>query len=341
MKKYQLCLLFIGVVEVAVANCQQELNNFDYQLQQPFSHFAGGKWGYKANQFALNDEQQQCAMNPNWARMRVLAAADYWIRQKLNYCHHHTPDFRTTDAQILKQQLTSDEFCANNINLANNQFYGQLIRWNYSGSGDETISNWQNNKMWYGFDCSDFTAWVYNFGIGVFFNPAIYWQAGLLSVDDGRSPNMQSAAGELQNGKAPGRLLCRDGSIEQDQLCKAGYFSTIDSQGLKTIQLTDLDYQKLNPGDIMFVGATQRGLDGQPNGQNIVTHAYLWTGKKIGNGINQIPLSLVAPRKPYQQDNCLPKNGQWVIIDSTYQGPDYRAFCSYYSKNIWGVRRVI
>jgi hypothetical protein len=341
LKNYRICLMLLSYITLSYADCKLQISDFSFQNQQPFSSYAKGKWGYKANQFSLNSEQQQCATNPDWSRQRLLAAADYWIKQKLNYCHHHTPDFRTTDRQILKQQTTGDEFCANNLNLANNQFNGQQIRWNYSGVGNETIENWQNNRMWYGFDCSDFTAWLYNFGLGIFFTPSIYLQAGLIAVDDGRSPNMQRSAGNFQNGMAPGKLLCRDGSLEQNELCTSGYFSTIDKNGLKTIQLTDKDYAHLNAGDLMYVGATQHDFNGLANGQNIVTHTYMWTGKKIGNGINQVPISIIAPHKPYEQDSCKPQAGQWVIIDSTYQGPDYRAFCSYYSKNIWGVRRVI
>ena len=53
----------------------------------------------------------------------------------------------------------------------------------------------------------------------------------------------------------------------------------------------------------------------------------MWTGKKIINGINQVPISIIAPHKPYEQDSYQSlQAGQWVIIDSTYQGPDYRAF---------------
>ena len=43
----------------------------------------------------------------------------------------------------------------------------------------------------------------YNFGLGIFFTPSIYLQAGLIAVDDGRSPNMQRSAGNFQNGMAP------------------------------------------------------------------------------------------------------------------------------------------
>lgn len=341
--RYRLLSIFslsVGMV-LANADCNSLLTDFSYQQSQPYSSPSGGKWGPKANQFQLSSEQQACAQDPNWARQRILATAEYWILQKLNYCHHHVPTFRTTDAQITRQQTTDDEFCASNLNLAHNAQNGQLIRWNYSGLGNETADNWQANTMWYGFDCSDFTAWVYNFGLGIFFNPAIYWQAGVSFVNDGRSPNAQTEVGELQNGKAPGNLVCRDGSLENSTLCANGYFSTIDNQGLKTIILNNQDYAKLQAGDILFVGATQRDLAGNPNGQNIVTHAYLWTAKKIGNAKNEIPLAKIAPHKPYDGDDCMPKVGNWVIIDSTYQGPDYRSFCTYYNKNIWGVRRVI
>ncbi len=30
-----------------------------------------------------------------WQRQRIIAAADYWIKQKLNYCHHYLPNYAT------------------------------------------------------------------------------------------------------------------------------------------------------------------------------------------------------------------------------------------------------
>ncbi|MDD3266630.1 MAG: hypothetical protein PHC75_05550, partial [Burkholderiales bacterium] len=79
----------------------------------------------------------------------------------------------------------------------------------------------------------------------------------------------------------------------------------------------------------------------------------VWTGQKIGSS-NTITNSMIAPQTDidswgFHNNECgtdfwsVNNNiGNWIITDSHYQGPDFRAFTSCFYKNqVWGVRRVL
>lgn len=325
--------------------CQKNTINFDDQLQQNFSSPRQiNGWGPTRAPLQLSPQQLSCLKTAglDWQRQRILAAADYWIKQKLNYCHHYLPNFQTP-IRNRNAKANQGGYCsaASNIN-PNSIYFKQKSRWNYDGKGVETLDNWIGNAMWYGMDCSNYTTFLYNFAFGTVFGSQINDQAGQNSNQQPISPNQQNANLILDNPKAAGRLVCRDNSLEDNHSCSShgGYLSVFDNEGIKhpgSIQSADLASIPLQPGDLLFIAASGKNAL-QPLS---VTHVVMWTGKRVGYGSNDIAPEQIAPNSLCPKE-WLPKIGDWVIADSHYQGPDYRILTPcFYLNNLWGVRRVI
>jgi hypothetical protein len=99
----------------------------------------------------------------------------------------------------------------------------------------------------------------------------------------------------------------------------------------------------LKPGDLIYLAfSPSSGQSGDgSNTTSLVTHVITWTGKKIGYGPNDVNPSQISPESVCPT-SWQPQIGDWTIIDSHYQGPDYRDFTPcFYQNNIWGVRRII
>jgi len=317
----------------------------------------------------------------SWMQMRVLSAEHFWVGQLLNYCHHHVTDFYTPPtsygAPRTTIQPTLGGYCSTATSLAPAN-YGQQIRWNYSGTGSETANNWVNkNRMWYGVDCSDFTSFIYNFAFGIQFNSDTGYQAGQANngTQDDLLPNTQTSGSLLgiptysvPANDAAGLLLCKDGTVEtrsglSTDYCGSGpsgpvpsnngYFSVfLYPQPVTTDRhfpeptpgnITPAMLELLKPGDLIYLGfSPDSGKHGDGNNPtSVVTHVITWTGKKIGYGPNDVNPAQIAPESVCPT-NWQPQIGDFAIIDSHYQGPDYRDFTPcFYQNNIWGVRRVI
>lgn len=366
--------------------CESNVDNFNNELATSFDDinmFSSG-WG-PGRQFlplsSNNPNLTTCiSKNPNdltevaWMQNRVLAAEDFWVKQKINYCHHYVPDYATpiTVKGLPRTQITSGAgFCSDAINIMpNSRYYGQPVRWNYSGLDSETSNNWiNNNQMWYGIDCSDFTSFIYNFAFGIQFNSDTGYQAGQKS--DG-SQNLLTPNGQQLNNpiyilqtpssppsyySAAGVLVCLDGTVEGQSgaTCHPGnknylsvFYDAIEDPVSHKVVLNrlrdniDAYLGNLLPGDLIFLGFPPGAGKGSGNNpQSLVTHVVTWTGKKVGYGVNEIHPKQIAPES-ICPNNWQPNIGDWVIIDSHYQGPDYRVFSDcFYSNNVWGVRRII
>ena len=355
-------------------SCPANLANFNYELNQKLDSTVIDKgtiqsWGPGRNHLLLsrtNPNLIQCTTtNRNnrtamtWMQNRVLAAYDFWIKQKLNYCHHHVPDSATplVSNGTPRASIPSNDggYCSAAVDIMpGSKYYGQAVRWNYNGVGSETAVNWlQNNQMWYGVDCSDFTSFIYNYAFGMQFNSDTGFQAG--QAEDGSqdllTPNGQTLNNRLatftnnSNRSPAGVLVCKNGQTEVEHtdcggLNTNGYFSVFlnSSTHPTPSNITPAMLNLLQPGDLLFLGFA--GHDGN-NTRSMVTHVITWTGKKVGLGSNDIRPDQIAPEE-ICPDNWQPKIGDWVIADSHYQGPDYRVFSAcFYQNNIWGVRRVI
>ncbi|WP_155823916.1 hypothetical protein [Legionella shakespearei] len=331
------------------SQCQNNVANFTAELQQPFNidRFVRG-WGPMRNTLQLNNELLNCLDNSvglDWQRQRIIAAADFWIKQKLNYCHHYLPDY-PTPLSLRNVGYNKGGYCsaAKDI-MPGSPYYQQQVRWNYSGLGAETMGNWLNNTMWYGMDCSNYTTFLYNFAFGLMFSSKTEYQAGQRAdpMQYDLSPNQQSEDNVLDNPKAAGLLVCSDNTLEVQHSCDGhgGYLSAIDSSGTKhrgSITAKNLAALPLYPGDLLFISASR------PDAVNpsAVVHVVMWTGKQVGYGSNDIHPDQIAPNSLCPQKDWMPRVGDWVITDSHYQGADYRVLTScYYLNNLWGVRRVI
>ncbi|MDR3491338.1 MAG: hypothetical protein P4M12_04740 [Gammaproteobacteria bacterium] len=355
------------------SSCQDNISNFNYELTQTFdsSVIDSGtiqSWGPGRNQLLLSPSNPNLTSCPttnlsntagiSWMQNRVIAAEDFWVKQKLNYCHHHVPDFATPAISngTPRASITSGGgFCSTATDIMpGSAYYNQPVRWNYSGTGSETSNNWLNNSaMWYGVDCSDFTSFIYNFAFGIQFNSDTGYQAGQATngSQDNLTPNGQTTLNQLQsfsntNPNSPaGVLVCKNGQTEQElSQCGGfgtdGYFSVFLGSSTRPTpsNITPAMLNLLQPGDLIFLGFA--GSDGN-NPTSMVTHVITWTGKTVGYGANNINPSQIAPES-ICPNNWQPQIGDWVIIDSHYQGADYRVFSScFYQNNIWGVRRVI
>lgn len=322
--------------------CQDNIANFNYALSLPFDSASDydPDWGPARNSFPLspaNPNLTSCVSDTSWQQQRVLAAAQFWINQKLNYCEHHVPDFATP---IAKRGNIYGEggFCNPIVDLApNTPLYQQQARWNYSGSGSETVNNWVNNNvMWYGFDCSNYQAFLYDFALNINFSSGIQQQSGQIDSTSTTGPN-NGGAQTIPN-LTSGPLVCVDGTTTCSP-SSGQYISTIDSAGTynpNAVPISLLD-NALQPGDLIYIAGS---LNERAHSSD-VTHVIMWTGLTIGTGANTIPPSQIAPNELCQQF-WQPIVGQPVITDSHYQGPDYRMLTQcFYLENVWAVRRPI
>jgi hypothetical protein len=350
-------------------SCQANASNFDYELTQTLDSSAVTTgWGPQRNCLPMSPSNPNLAACPTsdaagtlWQQQRVVAAADFWVKQKLNYCHHYLPDFNTLPS-ARNAAGASGGFCNPVADIyPGSAYFNQEARWNYSGTGSETIDNWVNNNyMWYGMDCSNYTAFLYDFAFGTVFDSQTNYQAGQAVgncpgapavCQDMLSPNQQTTATTnmvLNNPNAAGTLLCMDGTLDQgnNTFCQAhgGYLSAINSSGdFVTITAAQLAAIPLLPGDLIFIAG-----GGFPEQQKInpdtseVTHVVMWTGKQVGYGPNDILPSQIAPDDICTVAEWTPNIGDWVITDSHYQGADYRVITPcFYLDHLWGVRRVI
>lgn len=340
------CIPYTFVWSNHSPSCEKSYANFDYELaQKPNSNRIVPGWGPKRTPLFLSPMLTQCMDDPTWQQKRILAAADYWIKQKLNYCHHYLPLYITPPNQRNKTAHQGG-YCSQAKNIMSDSvYYKQQARWNYNGLGNETIDNWLNQDMWKGMDCSNYTTFLYNFALGQSISSNVAWQAGQRKgeLQKNLSPNQQSGDNLLDNPQAAGKLVCTDNTLEVDHSCTGhgGYLSVIDQAGQKhkgIIKATDLARLPLSPGDLLFISATRSN---SPN-PGLVTHVVMWTGKQVGYGSNDIHPSLIAPNSLCPQEQWMPHLGDWVITDSHYQGADYRVITPcFYLNNLWGIRRVI
>ncbi|WPB76628.1 NlpC/P60 family protein [Archangium violaceum] len=102
--------------------------------------------------------------DPDWQRKRILAAADDIVLQKYNYCHHHVPTWippNTPRMRVSGQDSqrsakdTSPMTCTSRRNIKGLQ-----------AAPDQPMFK-DSDVKWQGFDCSDFTTYLYDFSLGV------------------------------------------------------------------------------------------------------------------------------------------------------------------------------
>lgn len=332
-------------------------------------------WGPALLPLAFPSNLSSCQSSTSWQQQRIVQALLYWVNQKVNYCHHHVPTWYpeyTPSGEINPEAKASFESCSTNRDIMPPIPTDNLIRWNYSGIGAESATAWYNvnsgkayptGNYGYGLDCSDYTKLVYDFAESIMFNSGIQQQAGQSTVQSNLAPNMSGfvddAAGNA-NGTAAGSLVCADGSLAPstgatNTSCNGhgGYISVFTSSGgYNANGVTDAMLNNLQPGDLLFIAGLAYDYSSTAINPQ-VTHVVVWTGQKIGSS-SLISESMIAPETDidswgYHNGECnsgfwsaANNVGNWIISDSHYQGPDFRAFTScFYRNQVWGVRRVL
>jgi hypothetical protein len=326
--------------------CQQSLSNFYYQINQNLylHNIPNHGWGPEPNHITQLQSNNSCKSNLSWAQQRILAAAYYWVQKQVNYCHHHLPTWLPPSTYRINDKGNTVG-CPSQPNISrNNSSTENLnIRWTYKL---DQQGYWEHTGQWLGIDCSNFTALVYNWGLGILFSNNVNLQGGqrLNKQQLHLTPNQPGFHDNIldMKGNAPaGKLVCMDGTTAtfptNHNGCNkhGGFMSTFDATGKwNSKAMTDEILQKIQPGDILYIATGAAYKD------TSIQHATIWTGQQIGpDAINP---SLIAPNQFCGYAEWAPKTGNWVVVDSTYQGPDYRNFSyCFYRSNVWGVRRVL
>ncbi|WP_197283751.1 NlpC/P60 family protein [Mycobacterium sp. Marseille-P9652] len=120
-------------------------------------HYQNGGWGPRANALPAPDLPQNAGCDTTtWKRERILAVAARYIYSPdnplgLQYRHHHIPAWAPPTST-----------------------YAGAPAENPDTDAPEGSTAWGSGQ---GLDCSNFTAWVYNYGLGVKFGGGIHQQA--------------------------------------------------------------------------------------------------------------------------------------------------------------------
>lgn len=358
--------------------CQQNVANFSAisginLSTTPFDYV----WGPALTNLPFPANLSQCQSNSSWNQSRILAAVGYWVGQKVNYCHHHVPTwnpaYELDGTTPNPQAIAASAMCSTNSDIMPPVPTESNIRWNYSGTGTESANAWYNansglayptGNYAYGLDCSDYTKLVYAYAESVYFTSAVAMQAGQSTAQSNLAPNMpgfiDSPESDSMGLYSAGNLVCADGTlapnrgIANSSSCNGhgGYISVFESNGSYNANaVTDTILNNLQPGDLIYIAGSAYNFSNQRINPT-VTHVIIWTGQQIGNS-SYITDSMIAPQTDidswgYHNGECgnqfwsaSNNAGNWIISDSHYQGPDYRAFTScFYRNQVWGVRRV-
>lgn len=358
--------------------CQQNVANFssinDSDLGAlPFNNL----WGPSVANLPFPSTLAQCQTSTIWNQQRILAAINYWVGQKVNYCHHHiptwNPSYELNGITVNPSAKQAYEQCSANADIMPPVPPENIIRWNYSGTGNETALAWYNpnsgesyptGNYGYGLDCSDYTKLVYAYAESIYFTSAVAMQAGQAVNQANLAPNMNGFVDSPESDSlglySAGNLVCADGTLAPERgvanssSCNGhgGYISVFESDGSYNANaVTESMLNNLQPGDLIYIAGEAYNYTYQTINP-AVTHVIMWTGQKIGSS-SSITNSMIAPQTDidswgYHNNQCnglfwsaSNNNGNWIISDSHYQGPDYRAFTScFYRNQVWGVRRV-
>lgn len=261
----------------------------------------------------------QCQSNLSWNQTRVLAAAQYWVSQKVNYCHHHVPtwnpEYALDGTTLNPNAAEAFAMCSTNGDVMPPVPAESVIRWNYSGVGSETATDWYNvnsgksyptGNYAFGLDCSDYTKLIYAYAESIYFTSAVALQAGQSANQSNLAPNM---AGFIDSNESDaglysaGNLVCADGTtapgrgIANSTSCNGhgGYISVFESNGAYNANaVNDNILNNLHPGDLIYIAGLAYNYS-ESTIDPLVTHVVVWTGQKIGSS-STITNSMIAPQ---------------------------------------------
>ena len=358
--------------------CQSNVANFTRLngISLIGSSNGASTWGPNLASLSFPSVLNQCESSLTWQQARIMASASYWVGQKPNYCHHHVPTWLpdtsasfgvcATNPAVMPpvpvESMIRWNYSGNGLESA--------VTWYNINSG----LAYPTGNYGYGLDCSDYTHLVYAYGESIVFTSDISMQAGQTTIESNLAPNMvgfvDSTTPDVLGLYAAGQLVCADGTVAPigatNTSCDGhgGYISVFNSSGVySNTGVTDAMLNNLQAGDLLYIG----GCASDPNSlidtacnnnpRQQVTHVIIWTAQQIGSSLIA-PNNVIAPetdKDVYGSANSqcgttsnpywwsVANNvGNWIITDSHYQGPDFRAFTScFYRNQVWGVRRVL
>lgn len=172
-----------------------------------------------------------------WQQKRVLAAASLIVRQQFNYCHHYIPAWDSKGLLF----AGSPSYC----------YSGST-----TGTGAGSSANSANQATQMGVDCSNFTAFLYNFAFGgIRFTGDVQSQGGTMAG--------AAAANDYGTAWAPGTAFARPANM-----------TALITPGNPAYQ-----QYPFQPGDLLFIGPTEaEALQGQ------ISHVVVWTGLRAPDG---------------------------------------------------------
>lgn len=272
------------------------------------------KYGPRPANYGAVQAPQMCGDTIGWQRQFVVAAEDYWVDQDINYCHHHLPgwippDDATSGTPFFRVAKKSALIGAADVTCsASRSVDGHQI-----GPTATPLSN--EEVQWKGVDCSNFTAWIYNFAgvVGNRLDSAVGQQAC-----SSASPGVLLDINHLNLSDATISLL-RPGDLLYITQVGALTAGTDQYELAHVVTWTGKRWNDLQSGaDAHYYQLDQRGQAGSRLGADFATY--------FGGSVTAEEL---ARRNP------------WMIIDSHYAGPAYRPFVGWYRSSLSNVRRIV
>ncbi len=242
-----------------------------------------------------------------WQQKRLLASASLIVQQQFNYCHHYIPAW---DSQGL--------------------LFAGKASYCYSGSnaspGAGASANSANQATQMGVDCSNFTAFLYNFAFGgIRFTGDVQSQGGTMTG--------AASANNYGNAWAPGTAIARPANM-----------TALITPGSAVYQ-----QYPFQPGDLLFIGPTEAdALQGK------ISHVVMWTGLRAPDGryltvesygvINDTNSGKVSAQSPIP-NSFLTNSATATGFSSAYinnSGPNIRYFeGTFRASNVVHYRRII
>ncbi|BAO89888.1 putative lipoprotein [Caballeronia cordobensis] len=305
-------------------------------------------WGPLAGQYGAIQPPAGCADIDTFRRELVMAVENYWVDQNINYCHHHVPGWLPMDdsSSADPKYRNSSKGSTSGEKGNSTQQYGMTCTAQRNGIDGSQIVQHQGEAraqalppaqiQWHGVDCSDFTAWVYNF-------------AGLTT--DNR---------EVETGITTQACMTPAGAASTPKWAgpqQAGVLLDINHGNF------DDTSKHLLPGDLLYITVAPPKVGNVTAPETAtstiaLSHVVTWTGKKWSelrngpDGWRYDPAHIGEPGSRLGGDlayilndndvlRALTALDPYMIVDSHYAGPAYRPFYGWYRGSVSNVRRII
>ena len=307
------------------------------------THKTASSWGPLAAQYGPISAPSGCADIATFQRELVMAVENYWVDQNINYCHHHVPGWLPPDdsAEADPKYRNASAGSTSGTTSKPAQRYGMTCTAQRDVDGSQVVQGASDavasplakaQVQWHGVDCSDFTAWVYNF-------------AGLTNPNNGVETAISTQACMTPQG----------GEATQSWAgpAQAGILLDINHGNFDTTA------NLLAPGDLLYIElAPPKGWTETPTSTIGLSHVVTWTGKtwrELRNGPEgwrYDPALIGQPSSRLGGDiarilgsddvlGTLEAKNPYMIIDSHYAGPAYRPFVGWYRTSLSNVRRIV